>query len=100
MKKYANGQYIEMTEEEIAAMSAEAVQAEAEYWQSVDYSEAVNAEIRKQYSESQEFAILRQQTAKPDEYDAYFTYCEECKAFVKVKKAEYTTVVNERLEVL
>lgn len=86
MKKYVNGEYIEMTAEEIAAMQEEAKRAEAEYWQNVDYSEAVNAEIRKRYSESHEFAILRQKDEKPEEYAEYYAYCEECKAYVKAKK--------------
>lgn len=89
MKKYVNGQYIEMTEEEIAAMQAEAEKAEADYWASVDYGDAVNNEIRKKYSESQEFAILRQKDVKAEEYDAYYAYCEECKELVKTKKAQY-----------
>lgn len=86
MKKFENGKYINFTAEEIAAMQADQEQVEAEYWQKVDYSDAVNAEIRKRYSESQEFAILRQKEDKPDEYAAYFAYCEECKAYVKAKK--------------
>jgi beta-galactosidase GanA len=86
MKKYVNGQYIEMTVEEIAAMQAEAERAEREYWQTVPYDEAVNAKIRERYTESQEFAILRQSNAKPAEYAEYYAYCEECKAFVKGKK--------------
>ena len=88
MKKYINGQYIDLTAEEIAAMQGEAEQAEREYWQSVDYGEAINAEIRKQYSESQEFAILRQREEKGEEYAAYFAYCEQCKAYVKEKMAK------------
>lgn len=86
MKKYVNGQYIEMTEEEIAAINAEAALHEAEYWASVDYGEAVDSEIRKRYSVSQEFAILRQKDEKPEEYAEYFSYCEACKEFVKNKK--------------
>lgn len=86
MKKYINGQYIEMTEEEIAAMKAAAEKAESDYWASVDYGDAVNNEIRKKYSESQEFALLRQKDEKPEEYAEYFTYCETCKALVKEKK--------------
>lgn len=110
MKYYRNGDSVlatigafdlpEITEAEYAEAMAKAEQgiednAESYYWTSVDYSDAVNNEIRKRYSESQEFAILRQQTAKPDEYDAYFAYCEECKLFVKAKKAEYAAAVNE-----
>lgn len=86
MKKYVNGKYIELTPEEITAMQAEAERAEAEYWQNIPYDEAVNAKIRERYTESQEFAILRQRYEKPAEYAEYYTYCEECKAFVKEKK--------------
>ena len=53
----------------------------------VDYGDAVNAKIRERYSESQEFAVLRQKEEKPDEYQEYFAYCEACKDFVKTKKA-------------
>lgn len=47
------------------------------------YDEAVDAEIRKRYTVSQEFAILRQRDEKPKEYAEYYAYCEECKALVK-----------------
>ena len=76
----------EMTPEEIAQAEAQQLEAEKEYWQSVDYGEAINAEIRKQYTESQEFAILRQKDEKPEEYAEYFAYCEQCKTYVKSKK--------------
>lgn len=88
MKKYVNGQYIELTAEEISAMQAQTEAAEKEYWQNIPYDEAVNAKIRERYTESQEFAILRQKDEKPDEYASYYAYCEECKAFVKAKKSE------------
>lgn len=86
MNKCVNGKFIEMTAEEIAELQAEAERGEAEYWQSIPYDEAVNAKIRERYTESQEFAILRQRDEKPEEYAVYFAYCEECKAFVKDKK--------------
>ena len=82
MRVLENGKYRDMTPEEIAAAEA----AEREYWQSVSYGEAVDAQIRKRYSVSQEFAILRQKDEKPEEYAEYFAYCEECKAYVKNKK--------------
>ena len=78
--------YRDMTTEEIAAMKAEADRAEKDYWSAVDYGEAVHAEIRKRYSESQEFALLRQKDEKPEEYAEYFAYCESCKLYVKEKK--------------
>ena len=59
---------------------------EREYWANIDYAEAVNNEIRKRYTESQEFAILRQKDEKPSEYAEYYAYCEQCKEFVKEKK--------------
>lgn len=86
MRIYDNGVYREMTPEEITAMQAEAERAEREYWASIPYDEAVNAKIRERYSVSQEFAILRQKDEKPEEYAEYFSYCEECKAFVKNRK--------------
>ena len=79
----------EFTPEEIAAMQVEAEQSERNYWQNISYDEAVNTEIRKRYTESQEFAILRQKDEKPTEYAQYFAYCEECKAFAKSKKEKY-----------
>lgn len=81
--------YRDMTPEEIAIMEAQAQADEYEYWMSIPYEEAVNAEIRKRYSESQEFAVLRQKEEKPEEYGSYFAYCEECKTYVKKKKEEF-----------
>lgn len=89
MKKYINGKYIELTPEEITALEAEREAAEREYWQTVNYDEAVNAKIRERYTESQEFAIIRQKDEKPEEFEAYYAYCEECKAFVKAQIAKY-----------
>lgn len=83
-----NGKLRELTAEEIAAMKQGAEQAEREYWLNVSYDEAVNTEIRKRYTESQEFAILRQANAKPEEYETYYNYCEDCKAYVKAKQKE------------
>lgn len=74
------------TPEELAEMQAEQEKQEKEYWTNISYEDAVNAEIRKQYTESAEFAILRQKDEKPEEYAKYYAYCEECKAFVKAQK--------------
>ena len=89
MKKYVNGQYIEMSEEEITQAQAYSEQAEKEHWQNIDYGEAINTEIRKRYTESEEFAILRQKDEKPEEYAEYFAYCESCKAYVKEQIEKY-----------
>lgn len=57
--------------------TAEQVQAE--------YENAVNAKIREKYTLSQELAILRQQTEKPEEYAEYFAYCEQCKTTARAE---------------
>jgi hypothetical protein len=87
MKIYKNGVCRELTPEELEGMEAQAREQELQYWLTTPYDEAVNERIRKRYSESQEFAILRQRDQKPEEYAAYFGYCEECKNYVKEKKA-------------
>lgn len=84
MRILENGTYREMT----AAELAEAEAAEREYWRTVNYDEAVDAEVRKRYSVSQEFAILRQRDEKPEEYAAYYAYCEDCKALVRKKMVD------------
>ena len=88
VKGYKNNKIVEtkLTEEEITAMQMEAEKAESEYWANISYGDAVHAKIRERYSDSQEFAILRQKDEKPLEYDEYYAYCEECKAYVKEKK--------------
>jgi hypothetical protein len=89
MKKYVNGNYVEITPEEIAEIEKQVAEQERQYWRAIPYDEAVDAEIRKKYTVSQEFAILRQKDEKPEEYAEYYAYCEECKAFVKDQKAKY-----------
>lgn len=74
----------ELTSEEIAEMK----EAERQYWINIPYDEAVNSRIRERYTESQEFAILRQRDEKLDEYAEYYNYCEQCKAYVKQMKGE------------
>ena len=91
MKKCINGKMIEITPEEIAERELEQEQAEKEYWTSISYEDAVNNEIRKRYSASQVFAILRQKEEKPQEYKDYYDYCEACKALAKQKKEQYCT---------
>ena len=44
------------------------------------YGAKVSELIRERYSLDAELAILRQRDEKPDEYQAYFAFCEECKA--------------------
>lgn len=87
MRIYENGTYRDMTSEELAAIETANREAERQYWLTVSYDDAVNAEIRKRYTVSQEFAILRQRDEKPIEYAEYYVYCEQCKAYVKEKQS-------------
>ena len=36
-------------------------------------------EVRKRYDADDELAVLRQANTKPEEYEEYFSYVEECK---------------------
>ena len=47
------------------------------------YSTLVDREIRKKYSISREFAILRQRDTKIEEFEAYNAYAERCKEEIK-----------------
>lgn len=49
------------------------------------YENKVVELIRQKYTLSQELAILRQQETKPEEYQAYYQYCEQCKAQAKIQ---------------
>lgn len=51
------------------------------------YDQQVSFLIREKYSQDEEFAILRQRDTKPEEFEEYNKYCEECKN--KVKKGEF-----------
>lgn len=47
------------------------------------YEDKVDSLIRGRYTLSEELGILRQKEVKKAEYDAYFAYCEQCKAEAK-----------------
>lgn len=51
------------------------------------YEQKVTYLIREKYSQDAEFAILRQRDTKPEEFEVYNNYCEECKN--KVKNGEF-----------
>ena len=50
------------------------------------YEEQVVELIRIRYDVNAELAILRQRDSKPEEFEEYNTYCEECKR--KIKEGE------------
>lgn len=47
------------------------------------YGQEVESLIRLKYSLSEELAILRQRDTKPEEFQEYFDYAEECKKKAK-----------------
>ena len=47
------------------------------------YEEQVVAKIRERYSVDDELAILRQRDTKPEEFEAYNAYAEQCKKEIK-----------------
>lgn len=49
------------------------------------YPNLVSKLIRERYSIDDEMAILRQRDTKPEEYEAYNSFCEECKARAKAE---------------
>lgn len=63
-----NGEYVETMEQTIGVPEIE-----------MSYEEKVVSLIRAKYSIDEELAIQRQRDTKPEEFQAYFDYCEECK---------------------
>lgn len=49
----------------------------------IEYENKIVALIRKKYNINQELAILRQRDAKPQEFEEYNAYVEQCKEQVK-----------------
>lgn len=47
------------------------------------YEEKVEQFIREKYTVSDELAIQRQRDTKPEEFNEYFAFCEECKLKAK-----------------
>ena len=49
----------------------------------VPYEQKVIELIREKYTVDEELAIQRQKETKPNEFEIYFNYCEECKLKAK-----------------
>ena len=62
-----DGEYVISAEEQSVAEIA------------ISYEEKVVSLIRERYSLDEELAIQRQRDTKPEEFRAYFEYCEACK---------------------
>ena len=53
------------------------------------YDSLVEKKIRRKYSQSAEFSILRQKDKKPIEFAEYDAYAEQCKAEVKAEIGKF-----------
>ena len=71
MKKWLNGQIVEMTEQEIAEMHEPDLL--------LTYEQRIVLRVREKYSVDDELAILRQRDTKPDEFAAYNDFVERIK---------------------
>lgn len=71
MKKWLNGEMVEMTEKEIAEINEPTL--------SLAYEQRIVLRIREKYSVDDELAILRQRDTKPDEFAAYNDFVERIK---------------------
>ena len=62
----------DLTPEEVAAM-------EGMQQPQINYDKLVSDFIRERYTIDQELAINRQRDTKPEEFQEYFDFCEQCK---------------------
>lgn len=76
----------DLSEEELMEKKA---QAQKLYFTQTPENVAIVNEIRKKYDINEEFAILRQRDEKPEEYQEYYNYCEQCKSYVREMRAIY-----------
>lgn len=75
MRVFDNGNYREMTAEEIAELNTA---------DPIPYKERVVARIRERFSIDDEIAILRQKDTKPSEYAEYYSFVERIKTEERV----------------
>ena len=71
MKKYINGKYIEVTQEELEALNKDIPP--------LPYKDRIINRIRAVYSVDDEIAILRQRDTKAEEFQAYNDFVEKIK---------------------
>ena len=69
LPKWDGAKWVEsLTAEEIQALKTQ-----------ISYDQLVSDLIRAKYTIDQELAINRQRDTKPEEFQAYFDFCEQCK---------------------
>ena len=80
--KYSDCQASDFNED--LTFSIEKYNARKQKQDNDEYENKIVALIRKKYNINQELAILRQKDTKPQEYQEYYNYAEQCKAEVKL----------------
>lgn len=78
-----NGTVVNPTEEQLIDAGYEVYVAPEPIPYTPSYEELVEQYISEQYTHTQELAIQRQKESKPEEWQAYYDYCEECKERAK-----------------
>lgn len=97
---WENGDYRELTPEEIAKRQAEAEEKERLEWLNISYGEAVDREFRNKYLQRDVEAIINNYLSDPynaeylREFDEMQAYREKCKAYVKEMFAKYGRTVE------
>ena len=87
-------QIINPTEEQLKADGWEVYEPPTTEPYEPTYEEKVEQLIREKYSVSDELAILRQRESKVEEFNEYYEFCEECKAYARgeISDAEVDTL--------
>lgn len=61
----------------------------------LDYEQAVESKLRARYSINEELAVLRQRDSKPQEFEEYNAYAEQCKIEARAELTEKATTAEE-----
>ena len=69
----------EITEREMTAEEISRFGEMQKQQPQISYDQLVSDLIRERYTVDQEFAINRQRDTKPEEFQEYFDFCEQCK---------------------
>lgn len=75
--------YLTFEDGELIAHFTEKTAEQIEAQKQAKYEAKVDSLVRAKYSLSNELAILRQRDSKPEEFEQYNAYVEECKAEAK-----------------
>ena len=80
---YRKSTYTPPTDEILKEAGYEIYEEEVVVVPTITYEERVIELIRLKYSINEELAILRQRDTKPEEFEEYNNYCEQCKTQAK-----------------